>query len=293
MRDMRFASFVEPARRAPSLWRLAAGLLLCVGAYGLAAIAVLAAVGFAAGPGNREGWFVEFFRAETPRAVMAHLAVFLGMALGPMAAVLCFHKRRPATLFGRAPVVLRHFVIAAAVTGVVAAVAIGLSLLLVWPVPGRAFDAWLSALPLALLLVALQTGAEELLFRGYLQQQLAARFGSPLIWAVVPSLVFGALHYAPSSAGANAWMVAGAAALFGLAAADLTARTGSIGAAWGFHFANNVVALLLVATDGALSGLALYRMPYRMDDPAVAWVLPIDLLSMALIWFVLRRLLAR
>jgi DNA-directed RNA polymerase subunit RPC12/RpoP len=38
--------------------------------------------------------------------------------------------------------------------------------------------------------VLIQTGAEEVLFRGYLQQQLAARFASPIAWMVLPSAIF-------------------------------------------------------------------------------------------------------
>ena len=284
-----FKSYIAPATRHPQLWRLAAGLIVCMAVYGLVAWAVFAGFGRTAG----EDWLNEVLAAEAPRAVTAHLTAFLGMALGPMAAVILLHRRRPGTLFGRSPVVLHDFATAATVAGVIAAATAVASLWFLTPLPNRPLDAWLSFLPVALLLIALQTGAEELLFRGYLQQQLAARFASPLIWAVLPSLVFGALHFAPSEAGGNAWLVAGAAGLFGLLAADLTARTGSLGAAWGFHFANNVVALLIVATDGALSGLALSKMPFGMDDPVLAAALPVDLLTMALTWLVLRRLLAR
>ncbi len=55
----------------------------------------------------------------------------------------------------------------------------------------------------------IQTGAEELVFRGYLQQQLAARFASPLIWMVLPALIFGAVHYDPATAGPNVWLDGG------------------------------------------------------------------------------------
>ncbi len=48
----------------------------------------------------------------------------------------------------------------------------------------------------ALVLLALPLGMtiligywEELVFRGYLQSQLAARFRSPLVWIVLPSLM--------------------------------------------------------------------------------------------------------
>ncbi|MEZ5685612.1 MAG: CPBP family intramembrane glutamic endopeptidase [Paracoccaceae bacterium] len=50
----------------------------------------------------------------------------------------------------------------------------------------------LTWLPLVLPLLVLQIGAEELVFRGYLLQQLGARFHHPLIWMGLPSVLFGA-----------------------------------------------------------------------------------------------------
>ena len=74
---------------------------------------------------------------------------------------------------------------------------------------------WLAFLPLALLGVLVQTGAEELVFRGYVQSHLAARFGAPLVYMTVPSLLFGLAHYNPGELGANLWIVE-----TGLAAGD-------------------------------------------------------------------------
>jgi hypothetical protein len=109
--------------------------------------------------------------------------------------------------------------------------------------------------------VLIQTGAEEVLFRGYMQQQLAARFSSPIMWMMLPSAIFAALHYQPEIMGDNTWLMMGAVFVFAVLAADLTAVTGNIGAAWAMHFVNNALAILVVATDGPLSGLALYIAP--------------------------------
>ena len=201
---------------------------------------------------------------------------------------------RPRRCSDRQREFLRHFAVAA---GAVAAV-LGLSLLVwaIWfdAVPNLAPGAWLTALPLALLGVAVQTGAEEVVFRGYMLQQLAARFRHPAIWAGVPALIFGAVHFDPLTSGANAWPVVASALLFGLLAADLTARTGSLGAAWGFHFANNAVALLVVATNGTLTGLALWVTPYRADNAdELFWLIPIDMALMLVGWWIIRRLLSR
>jgi membrane protease YdiL (CAAX protease family) len=72
----------------------------------------------------------------------------------------------------------------------------------------------MSFLPLALVGVLIQTGAEEVLFRGYMQQQLAARFSSPILWMVLPSAIFAALHYQPEIMGDNTWLMMGAVFVF-------------------------------------------------------------------------------
>ena len=49
---------------------------------------------------------------------------------------------------------------------------------------------------------------------------------------------------------------------FGLAAADLTARSGTLGPAIGFHLVNNALAFLLYGEAGGVdSGLALFLFP--------------------------------
>jgi membrane protease YdiL (CAAX protease family) len=113
------------------------------------------------------------------------------------------------------------------------------------PLPNIELSLWLSFLPLALVGVLIQTGAEEVLFRGYMQQQLAARFSSPMMWMVLPSAIFAALHYQPEIMGDNTWLMMAAVFVFAVLAADLTAVTGNIGAAWAMHFVNNALAILV------------------------------------------------
>ena len=70
-----------------------------------------------------------------------------------------------------------------------------------WNLP---FGRWLVLLPLSLSAIIVQCAAEEIVFRGYLQQQLAARFRHPAIWIGLPSVLFALGHYMPESAGSNA-----------------------------------------------------------------------------------------
>lgn len=155
--------------------------------------------------------------------------------------------------------------------------AVGLVLLLIELVPPAALvddtvvmrdlGAWVLLLPVGLLALLVQVGTEELFFRGYLQQQLACLSQSRWVWMVFPSVLFGVLHYANGYGPADGVIWAVWAGLLGLACADLTARTGNLGAAIGLHLANNAFALLLYAVaDWPASGLALFVYPY--EDPA-------------------------
>ena len=64
--------------------------------------------------------------------------------------------------------------------------------------------AWAARLPLALPAILVQSAAEELAFRGFLMQSLAARFRSALVWWLLPAALFGALHWNPAELGPNA-----------------------------------------------------------------------------------------
>lgn len=281
------AQFVAPARARPEIWRLLVGLLMIGAVYALGIALVFIGILLVAGPEGAEQWMAEMLAATAPTGTLLLLATFAGMAIGPMVAVAAFHDRSVRSLFGPLPRGLRHFGVAAAICAVI----YGASFLLPSPLPvseNLARPLWLSFLPLALVGVLVQTGAEEVLFRGYLQQQLAARFASPLLWMVLPAILFGALHYSPAEMGGNAVYIVLAATLFGLLAADLTALTGSIGAAWGFHFANNVVAILVMSLEGPLSGLARWTAQVSAADEAIRPLLFLDMGTTLVTWLVIR-----
>ncbi|QBY02094.1 CPBP family intramembrane metalloprotease [Rhodophyticola sp. CCM32] len=285
--------FVAPARAFPQLWRLLVGLVVAAAVYIIWFLLVLATLALTSGLDGAQAWLVRMGQATSPTGALLVLATFPGMALGPIVAAWFLHHRPFGSLLGPYSKLLRQFLIAA----MIAIVVFGLSTLIPTDIEIEANlmpTLWLSFLPLALVGVLIQTGAEEVLFRGYLQQQLAARFTSPLIWMLLPSALFAIAHFDPVTLGDNAWLVVAATGLFGLFAADLTARTGSIGAAWGFHFANNLFAMLLVALDGPLSGLALYT---TTIGPEAAEILrPLILRDMgltAITWLMIRFVLTR
>jgi uncharacterized protein len=290
-----FDRFVTPARRKPQLWRFGLGMVLVVTIYALWTVGVLVVAYFALARGQDPMlWMDALVAAETPGGTLVLLLTFVGMALGPMAAARWLHGRSAGSLFGPAVRTLRDFVVAAAIVLVVLGLSLGLWSLEYDAVPNLPLATWAMLLPLTLIGLLVQTGAEEILFRGYMQGQLAARFRSPIVWLVLPSLLFGLVHYDPASAGSSAWLVVGAAATFGLIAADLTARTGSIGAAWGFHFANNTLAVGVLATDGTITGLSRWLTPYTLKDLDLPVAVIVgDLAVIVLAWILVRRAVAR
>ncbi|GAA0966442.1 CPBP family intramembrane glutamic endopeptidase [Frigoribacterium faeni] len=106
------------------------------------------------------------------------------------------------------------------------------------------------------LLVPLQATAEEYAFRGFAMQALGSWIAWPVVAIVLPTLAFAAAH------AYNPWGLADVA-VFGVAAAWLTWRTGGLEAAIVAHVLNNVVLFLLLApfagtpsSDGSPLGLA-------------------------------------
>lgn len=290
-----YAAYLAPARATNQIWRLILGLMLIVGLYVAWMVGMGGVMWLIAGLDGFEAQLARIGSGAEPWSLILLLATFLGGWLGVGVTLRVFHKRTLRSLLGRPPVVLRDFLLGVTMMALVGG---GIALAMTPMMPGFTIatdpQVWLWFLPLALLGILIQTGAEELVFRGYIQGQLAARFASPLIWMTVPTILFGLAHYSPQEMGTNAWIVVATTGLFGLATSDLTARTGSLGLAWGLHFANNVLAILIVSVMGGLDGLALFHFP----DPDTAQnllrpLLYSDMALMALVWGTCRLWLRR
>ncbi|MFY0635647.1 MAG: CPBP family intramembrane metalloprotease [Vannielia sp.] len=297
MRHPEFTAMLVPARVYPQIWRLLLGVLLILFIYVSWSLLVLGgAVGLVAAEQGLWGvmpFFQELQVGRLPGSVALLLLTFGGMALGPVLAAAALHFRGPGTLIGPWGEWWRGFVTAFAVVAVVFGVLM-LASAMIWPPvanmePGR----WLMWLPLALPLLFLQIAAEELLFRGYLMQQLAARFAARWVWFTLPALCFGLLHWDPE-AGRNLPLLLLSAFAFGLVAADLTERTGSLGAAMGFHFANNLLALFILSIKGTITGLALYVTPWGLaEEGMVSLGLMVSILLLFANWWIIKALLDR
>ncbi|MGI3169443.1 CPBP family intramembrane glutamic endopeptidase [Pseudooceanicola sp. C21-150M6] len=161
-------------------------------------------------------------------------------------------------------------------------------------------DRWLLILPVSLAALLVQVGAEELLYRGYLQQQIASRFPHPLIWMILPNIAFAAAHWFNETDAIWALAYVIWAFAFGVLASDLTARSGHLGPAVGFHLANNIYAFLFIGEAGMPDGaLALFQtapFPHSSEVTADAafWVgLSVDILVLVLAWLAVRLAIRR
>lgn len=112
--------------------------------------------------------------------------------------------------------------------------------------------------------LAIQTFAEEYIFRGYLTQGLLLLLKRPLVASLVSGLIFGAMHIP------NGAPQAASATLFGVVLAMIAIRMRGIAFTWGLHFANNVfAAVVLVSSGDAFRGSPGL---FTQDTPHLLWV---------------------
>ncbi len=295
MRYAPFAQLTQAARR-PQLWRLALGVVMVVAVSFLLGQVLFGLVMLLVPAGSSAALAEAISRADTPAGMLVLLLSMGGLGIGAAVAARVVHDRAPRSLVGPLPLALSQFLRTGLAAG--GAALLG-AVLMIWALqqplqPGLPPLRWLALLPLALPAILIQTSSEELLFRGYLQSQLAARLPQPWVWLTVPSVLFALGHYAPGTYGTAATSVAIWAFLFGLAAADLTARSGTLGPAIALHFVNNIVALALFAPQGDMSGLALRLWPFGPSDTeALMRMLPLDLVTLLVSWLAARLALRR
>lgn len=129
------------------------------------------------------------------------------------------------------------------------------------------FKDWFPWVLPACVVIFIQVSAEEMLFRGYLLQQLRARFQSYWIWAVIPSILFGIAHYDFSTFENNTYLYMLNASIFGVLASILTARSNNISYALGMHFINNILGVLFFGFGDTLSDLSLVK--YYFDKTGI------------------------
>ncbi len=286
------STLAAPARARSEIWRTALGVAAILAVY-FALIMLLLILGTViAGPDIAAPEIGAMLSGRRPFGLVLTLFSFALLTLAIALTLRLLHRRPVLELLGPLRPALRDFARVALPLLALALALLPFSTGSLQVTRQMSLGDWLPWLAPALIGLLIQTSAEELAFRGYLQQQIAARFRTPLLWLVLPSALFGLVHYSPATFGPMAWPIVVWTGLFGLAAADLTARSGNLGAAVALHFVNNVTAILLVGLDDELGGLLLWSLALDPADPAQMWpYLVIDAAWMLVSWLLARLLL--
>lgn len=260
-----FHQWVAAARPRAEAWRTALGFVLIIVAWFAWTVVInLVAVGGGLVSGEMLTGAPERFMSFTEAAVLMGVifVTFWGLWLGVWLVLKWLHKRGLASAlshdgrwshaqFGVGMALAAAYLAA----GFGYAAATGNA-----PAPsGLDLGQWMMALVPLALLILIQSAGEEIVFRGYLPQQLAARWRHPLVWGFLPAFVFGLAHSMngrPLDEFTIYHVVA--ATMLGLVMMAMVWRTGSLAAAMGFHFANNLGAILVVGIAGVGQPVSLF-----------------------------------
>lgn len=285
-RNQKFQDYYAPAVATKAPWRLLVGLVVLTIIYFGFSFLFGGAVVLLNGAEKGSAILLALTQGADPKSMILLLMMFAGVFMGVLLAAKLVHKRGIISLLGQnLTEVMCNFGVGFIVAVVLSSIGIVLFSFIDPPIRNMELSTWLLWMILGVPLLLLQVSSEELVFRGYMQQQLAARFKSRWVWYVLPSVLFGMLHYQPDIMGSNTWIVVVHSTLFGLIAADITARTGNLGAAIGLHFGINLFALTIVGLDGSLSGLGMYKTAFHVSNEAVMRsVLIPDLIFIAILY---------
>lgn len=252
-----------------NIWRIVLGLFL-VGTIYVLSNAVLLLVF------KEQLSAKEFVLGNNPKGLALLLSTFLPIWIGFAVVLPLLHRRTPFTLLGpTCRVNWQHFRIAGFVLVPVLVVCEMLLLLttLLLDLPNYKahmllelpqWGLWL--LPI-LLLLFVQIGAEELVFRGYILQMIRARGGGFWLAIAIPSLAFGLMHYDPITLDQNAFLLVIHTTVVGILLCQVTLRTGNLGAALGLHFANNFIGFFLFGANDFGNGMALFSAQIDPKSP--------------------------
>lgn len=268
--------------RAPDFrwWRPLLGLLLAGITLASAAVAVIlgALLVGALTDASPDAFSEESLDPDTPLGLLANNLILAMLVPAAVLAVVVVHHQRPgvlASVLGRPRwgLLWRSAVLAGGV--VVVFFAVGFLL----PADGNAADqaapssTTLAALVAVILLTTpLQAAAEEVGFRGYLSQAVAAWFSRPVAGTLVAGAV-SAVLFALAHGLQDAWLF-GDRLAFGVVASWLAWRTGGLEAPVALHVANNLVSLVYNAATGSLeSALTASTLPWQLAVLDVAMMI--------------------
>ena len=283
-----FESYLQPALARRGFWRVIVGILLILLCWGIGMVLVLAMwmVAKIASGAPLETALAQLDALQTgghPTGIVIMLLSFFGIWVGVFTAVVTLHAQRFSTIFApRWSGALRDFAKGALLAGLVAIPQVVIGLQISDPFPGMPFAQWIYWFLPVVALVFVQATGEELIFRGYLLQQIAGRAKSWILWAFLPSFAFGLLHYAGREDGGDLYYIA-VTTIVGLTFCALVWRSGSLMPAIGLHVTVNALALTVIGPEGSLGGTQLWLFPEADFLPLIQMDLAIAVLVLAFV----------
>ena len=146
---------------------------------------------------------------------------------------------------------------------------------------------FLELLLISVLMIPLQTTAEELLFRGYLFQGLGAAFKSRLAALLITSISFGLLHSLNPEIAKLGYGLILTYIITGLFLGMITLMDEGLELSIGFHAANNLIIALLMTSDWTVFQTnSLYK---DISDPVLAEYIVLPVIMYSLVGFILSK----
>lgn len=131
---------------------------------------------------------------------------------------------------------------------------------------------------ISIILIPLQTTAEEFFFRGYFFQGVGALTESRLAAAIIPGVIFGLMHFAnPEVQEYGFWLAMPHYIISGIVFGIITAVDDGMEIAIGTHAANNLFLAVFLTEKSAV---------FQTDALIVAKELPLDLLALLVTIFI-------
>ena len=131
---------------------------------------------------------------------------------------------------------------------------------------------------ITLFTLPIQTGFEEVFFRGFLFQLLGKAKTRGVVVILINGVLFGALHLMNPEINALGWFAVLFYCLSGVFATLLTLMDDGLELSWGFHTANNFMGVLIVTNSWqALQTDALF---IDHSAPSIGWEMPLTLFGL-------------
>lgn len=149
------------------------------------------------------------------------------------------------------------------------------------------FSGFLISLVLMLIFMPIQTGIEEVIFRGYLIQGLSQIFKNGIIPLLITSILFGLAHMSNPEVSAYGWPIMLSYFIcFALFMGALTLLDEGLELAFGIHFANNIISSVLINSENSV--IKTYSIfEQKTSNPhneIIVWFF-MALITFAIFWF--------